>query len=338
MPWIARGVTVQVTTEDLDFAVDAPSGPQMVRARLYLPQGRANAPAMVVFHGVHHLGIDEPRLTAFATAMASCGMRVLTPELPGIKDYHVSEESVRTIGESAKWYAARTGGPVGVMGLSFSGGLALVAAADPLYHADFKFVFAVGSQDSMLRVTQYYLSNHDVRPDGSVEVLQAHEYGPLVLEYEYLQDFVPAGDLEPVRAVLRAHLYEDRKSEASAKLGLNEAQKREALALMDTSLPATRAGIAATIERHASDSPAAVAPGAAADAAHAGLPAARRGRQHHPVGGVAVDGERAAAGGPEGGAGSPVLSHIDLQAKPGAMDEWRLVHFFALIMNAAESK
>jgi pimeloyl-ACP methyl ester carboxylesterase len=338
VPWIARGVTVQVTTEDLDFAVDAPSGPQMVRARLYLPQGRANAPAMVLFHGVHHLGIDEPRLTAFATAMASCGMQVLTPELPGIKDYHVSEESVRTIGESAKWYAARTGGPVGVMGLSFSGGLALVAAADPLYHADFKFVFAVGSQDSMLRVTQYYLSNHDVRPDGSVEVLQAHEYGPLVLEYEYLQDFVPAGDLEPVRAVLRAHLYEDRKSEASAKLGLNEAQKREALALMDTSLPATRAGIAATIERHASDSPAV-------------SPLGRLQTLHTPV--YLLHGEAdniipsaeslwMASELPQEDLKavlvSPVLSHIDLQAKPGAMDEWRLVHFFALIMNAAESK
>jgi len=338
VPWIARGVTVQVTTEDLDFAVDAPSGPQMVRARLYLPQGRANAPAMVLFHGVHHLGIDEPRLTAFATAMASCGMQVLTPELPGIKDYHVSEESVRTIGESAKWYAARTGGPVGVMGLSFSGGLALVAAADPLYHADFKFVFAVGSQDSMLRVTQYYLSNHDVRPDGSVEVLQAHEYGPLVLEYEYLQDFVPAGDLEPVRAVLRAHLYEDRKSEASAKLGLNEAQKREALALMDTSLPATRAGIAATIERHASDSPAV-------------SPLGRLQTLHTPV--YLLHGEAdniipsaeslwMASELPREDLKavlvSPVLSHIDLQAKPGAMDEWRLVHFFALIMNAAESK
>jgi pimeloyl-ACP methyl ester carboxylesterase len=338
VPWIARGVTVQVTTEDLDFAVDAPSGPQMVRARLYLPQGRANAPAMVLFHGVHHLGIDEPRLTAFATAMASCGMQVLTPELPGIKDYHVSEESVRTIGESAKWYAARTGGPVGVMGLSFSGGLALVAAADPLYYADFKFVFAVGSQDSMLRVTQYYLSNHDVRPDGSVEVLQAHEYGPLVLEYEYLQDFVPAGDLEPVRAVLRAHLYEDRKSEASAKLGLNEAQKREALALMDTSLPATRAGIAATIERHASDSPAV-------------SPLGRLQTLHTPV--YLLHGEAdniipsaeslwMASELPREDLKavlvSPVLSHIDLQAKPGAMDEWRLVHFFALIMNAAESK
>jgi hypothetical protein len=36
---------------------------------------------------------------------------------------------------------------------------------------------------------------------------------------------------------------------------------------------------------------------------------------------------------------SPVLSHIDLDnPKPGAMDEWRLVHFFALILEAAESK
>ncbi len=109
--------------------------------------------------------------------MASCGIRVLTPELPGIKDYHVSEDSVRTIGESAKWFAGQTGGPVGVMGLSFSGGLALVAAADPQYHADFKFVFAVGSQDSMARVAQYYLTGRDARPDGTVEVLPPHEYG-----------------------------------------------------------------------------------------------------------------------------------------------------------------
>ena len=34
---------------------------------------------------------------------------------------------------------------------------------------------------------------------------------------------------------------------------------------------------------------------------------------------------------------SPVLSHLDMDgAKPGAWDEWRLVHFFALVMKAAE--
>ena len=35
---------------------------------------------------------------------------------------------------------------------------------------------------------------------------------------------------------------------------------------------------------------------------------------------------------------SPVLSHLDINGPPpGAMDEWRLVHFFGVIMRAAES-
>ena len=339
VPWVVRQVTVPVTTEDFSFPAESAAGVQMVRARLYLPQGRPNAPAMVVFHGVHHLGIDEPRLMGFAAAMASCGIRVLTPELPDIKDYHVSADSVKTIGESAKWYAGQTGRPVGVMGLSFSGGLALVAASDPLYQPDFKFVFAVGSQDSMDRVTQYYRTGEDVRPDGTKEVLPAHEYGPLVLEYEYVQDFVPRQDVGPVRAVLRAHLYEDRMAEAEASLGLNEAQKRETLELMDTTSPATRAKIAAVIARHANEL--------------AGLsPRGRLETLRTPV--YLLHGEAdniipsaetlwMASELPREGLKamlvSPVLSHLDLDgAQPGAMDEWRLAHFFALILEAAERK
>jgi hypothetical protein len=36
---------------------------------------------------------------------------------------------------------------------------------------------------------------------------------------------------------------------------------------------------------------------------------------------------------------SPVLSHLDLDgAKPDGWDQWKLVHFFALVMHAAERK
>ena len=36
---------------------------------------------------------------------------------------------------------------------------------------------------------------------------------------------------------------------------------------------------------------------------------------------------------------SPVLSHVNLdEAKPQLPDQWRLVHFFALVMRAAERK
>jgi pimeloyl-ACP methyl ester carboxylesterase len=182
---------------------------------------------------------------------------------------------VRTIGESVKWYAAQTGGPVGVMGLSFSGGLALVAAADPLYHAEFKFVVAVGSQDSMDRVTRYYRTGEDVRPDGSVEVLPAHEYGPLVLEYEYLEDFIPARDLGPVRAALSTPVY------------LLHGEADNIIPSAETLWMASE------------------------------LPSAE-------LKAMLV---------------SPVLSHIDITGKgTGPMDEWRLVHFFALVMDAAEKR
>ena len=334
VPWFARELTAPVTTEDLSFVI---ADGQIVRARMYTPRGRESAPAMVVLHGVHYLGIDEPRLMGFARAMAGCGIRVLTPELPGIKDYHVSEDSVVTIGESVRWFARRTGRPVGVMGLSFAGGLALVAAADPLYAADFKFVFAVGAQASLARVTEYYRTGRDARPDGTVETLAAHEYGPLVIEYEHLEDFVPPQDLAAVRAVLRAHLYEDPKAEAQASLVLNEAQKRETLALMDATSEETRARIAAVQKKYADEmvrlspkgrlstlkTPVYLLHGEADNV----IPAAETlwmasELDHEQLKAMLV---------------SPVLSHVNLDGPaPGAMDEWRLVHFFAQVMAAAE--
>ena len=136
-------VTEPVRTEDMKFATAA----GVVRARLYLAGAASGCSGAGGAAWRASSGDREPRLENFAAAMASCGLRVLTPELPDIKDYHVDLDSVHVIGESAQWFAGQTGGPVGVMGLSFSGGLALVAAADPVYRPDFKFVLAVGSQD-----------------------------------------------------------------------------------------------------------------------------------------------------------------------------------------------
>ncbi|MGH9595796.1 MAG: alpha/beta hydrolase, partial [Edaphobacter sp.] len=184
VPWIVRRtVTEPIRVEAVEFQTEAGS----VRGRLYLPEQNPNAPGLVVLHGVHHLGMDEPRLVNFARAMASCGLRVLTPQLPGIADYHVDRSSMQVIGDSARWFSGRTGGQVGVLGLSFSGGLALVAASEPAYRPYFKFVFTVGSQDAMDHVANYYLTGQEVRPDGTLERLKPHEYGPLVLEYEHLE-------------------------------------------------------------------------------------------------------------------------------------------------------
>jgi pimeloyl-ACP methyl ester carboxylesterase len=336
VPRVALALTEPVMREDLTLRIE---DQEMVRAREYLPVHQPNAPAMVIFHGVHHLGIDEPRLVAFAAAMASCGIRVLTPELPDIKDYRVSQASVQTIGGSVKWFAEHTGGPVGVMGLSFSGGLALVAAADPLYHRDFKFVMAVGSQDSMARVTDYYRTGSDLRPDGTLERLPAHEYGPLVLEYEYLDDFIPARDLAPVRAVLRAHLYEDSREEVQASLALNEIQKREALELMDATSATTHARIAATAQKHAREM-AGLSPGGRLEGLRTPVYLLHgEGDNIIPAAETLWMASELPRTELKAVLVSPVISHLDLDgAGPRAMDYWHLLHFFAEVMQASESR
>jgi len=331
-------VATPITTEDITLHVESGD----VRARVYLPEEKdmrhPRAPALVVFHGVHHLGIDEPRLTSFAAAMASCGIRVLTPELPDIMDYHVGAASITTIGESTQWFAKRTGGPVGVMGLSFSGGLALIAAADPLYHPAFKFVFAVGSQDSMGRVVQYYRSGADERPDGTTELLPAHEYGPLVIVYEYVEEFVPRPDVAVIRAVLRAHLYEDKAAEAEAESKLNDAQQAEAKELMDGYSPKTRAMIAAASLKHTRDMDALSPGGSLAKLTTPVYLLHGEADNIIPSAETLWMASQLPSETLQAMLVSPVISHIDMDGKGvSMMDQWRLIHFFALVMHAVET-
>jgi len=336
VPWIiTKMVAEPVRTEDVQFTTAA----GVVRGRLYLPDGHPDAPGLVVLHGVHHLGIEEPRLVSFAQAMASCGVRVLTPQLPGIADYHVDRGSVQVIGESTRWFAGQAGGPVGVLGLSFSGGLALVAAGDPVYRPDFKFVFAVGSQDAMDHVATYYLTGREARPDGTTERLTPHEYGALVLEYEHLEDFVPAEDEAAIRPVLREHLYEDKSSEELAEAKLNPRQKAEAAGLMDSNSSTTRAKLAAANVKHIEEmeelsphgmlqmmtTPVYLLHGQADNI----IPAAETLWMASELPATTLQEVLV----------SPVLSHLDLDgAKPDVWDQWRLVHFFALVLHAAERK
>ena len=336
VPWVAaKLVTEPITTEEIRI----PGETGVIRARLYRPIKHPNAPGLVVLHGVHHLGMNEPRLMGFASAMASCGLQVLTPELPGIRDYHIDQSSVQVIGESTKWFAQKTGGPVGVMGLSFSGGLALVSATDPVYRPDFKFVLAVGSQDDMDHVMHFYLTGTEARPDGSIERLRPHEYGALVLEYEHLEDFVPAEDIDAIRPVLREHLYEDRAAEKLAEQKLNERQKLETRELMDSNSAATLTKLAATEAKHKQEMEALSPHGRLRNMTTPVFLLHGQADNIIPSAETLWMASELSKRALQAVLISPVLSHVDVSgANPGAWDQWRLVHFFALVMDAARRK
>jgi pimeloyl-ACP methyl ester carboxylesterase len=306
---------------------------------MYTPINHPDAPGMVVVHGVHYLGMDEPRLEAFASAMAGCGLRVLTPELPNIKDYHIGVSSIASIGDTTAWMAHASGDrPVGVMGLSFSGSLSLLAAAEPQYKRDTKFVVAVGSEDEMSRVANYYLTGRALRPSGDAEVLAPHEYGALVLEYENLGDFVPVQDRDAVRLVLRDHLYEDFTAERAALAKLTPGQLAEAKQLMDTTSPITRKMIAESDARHLA-AMASVSPDG--QLTHLSTPVFLlhgEGDNIIPSAETQWLEKDIPKEDMQAALISPVISHLDVDANgPGFRDEWQLVHFFAKILHAAEA-
>ena len=209
--------------------IRTPTGP--IRARLYSPQGVANAPGMLVVHGVHHLGIDEPRLVAFARALSTSGIQVLTPELPALADYQVDSHSIDLIGLSARDFAQSLGHKVGVLGISFGGGLSLLAAANPRYERYIRFVVSVGAHDDLERVSQFFIANQIARPDGSTLQMAAHEYGPLVLIYSHADDFFPPADVNAARETLRLLLWErvDESRKAAGKLSPPSRAKMELL-------------------------------------------------------------------------------------------------------------
>lgn len=195
-------------------------GGRAVPARTYAPIGSKNAPGIVMVHGVHHRGIEEPRLQRFARAVASAGYVVMTPEVSELSDYKVARSSVDTVGAATAHLRAQLGvAKVGLMGMSFGGGVCLLTAADARFAKDVGFVVAIGAHDDLARVSRFFVTNEAVEPSGEKRAQHAHEYGATVLVYSRIEAFFPPEDVPAARAALGAWLHEERdvaRKEAAA--------------------------------------------------------------------------------------------------------------------------
>ncbi len=316
--------------------VPTPSGP--IRARLYIPQGIANPPAMVIVHGVHHLGIEEPRLVAFARAMSASGIRVLTPELAALADYQIDSSSIDLIGYSARSLSSEVGQKAGVLGISFGGGLSLIAAARPQYAPYISFVVSVGAHDDLERVSQFLIANTISRPDGTTLRMQAHEYGPLILIYSHLEDFFPPADISTAHEALRLLLWE-KVDESKKVAALLSAPSRQTMELLyEHDVDALAGEMKQSIARHHAE----MAPAS---------PHGQLGALHVPV--LLLHGAADNVIPPtemlwlqqdipsvlvKDALISPALSHVSMDGKPSLIDNLRLIHFMAEMLAQSDKR
>ena len=206
----ASGIFLRLETHPVDVEdLTIPLANTSVRARLYMPRDVMHPAGMVLVHGIHRLGIDEPRLMSFARASAGSGFAVLTPEVAALADYRVDSASVSTIGESPAWLQTRLGkGPVTVVGISFAGGLSLLAACDPRYAPHIRALLLMGAYDDLGRVLRFLATSQAEFPGGRREPYKAHDYGAAVFVYSHLDQFFVASDMGVAHDALRYWLWE----------------------------------------------------------------------------------------------------------------------------------
>jgi pimeloyl-ACP methyl ester carboxylesterase len=242
---LLRFETHDVTTEDVTIA--APSGP--LRARLFLPVGVAHPPGMVAVHGIHHLGMDEPRLMSFARAVAGTGLAVLTPQIDALADYQVDAASISDIGESVVWLGKRLQvRQVTLTGISFAGGLSLLAATDDQYAPRIRALVLMGAYEDLARVSRFLATGVQEMPDGTKEPHEAHDYGASVFVYAHLAQFFPAADLPIAHEALRDWLWEQPDKAKVAMEKLSPEARATMDALLNRRIEEVRPRILAAIE------------------------------------------------------------------------------------------
>lgn len=181
-----------------------------LRAYSYRPSPVEGRGIMLV-PGVHAAGIDEPRLVGFARDIAAMGHPVLTVELPDLMHYQITPRTTDMIEDAAAWMKgqsefAHPDGRVGMMGISFGGGLSIVAAGRPALRKGVAFAMSFGGHGDLPRTLKYLCTG--IQPDGALR--PPHDYGLAIVLLGAADQVVPREQVQPLREAILSFLEASR--------------------------------------------------------------------------------------------------------------------------------
>ena len=245
------------TTAERELQIPLASG--TLAGRAYEPQGQAKR-AVLLVSGLHPSGIDEPRLVALARHLAASGVSVVTPDIVDLRQFTITPVITDSIEQAAVWLASQpefaSDGRVGLMGISFSGALAIVAAGRPGLRDRVAFAFSLGGYDDLSRVLKYLCTGVEAPPPESASPLTGlmqrrdaaktpgtaaavatgwtpppNEYGAAVALISMADRVVPAAQAGPLRDAVRRFLQavaweRDEKARADEAFSALRAQAK----------------------------------------------------------------------------------------------------------------
>src|SRR6185503_15510894 len=145
----------------------------IVPAQFYRPDGRISRSVLLI-PGIHSMGINEPRLTALARDLAGSGVMVMTLALPDLQHYQLTTNSTDVIEDAVGWMTSRShlapDGRIGLIGISFAGGMSIVAAGRRSLHDKLAYVVSFGGHADLPRVLHYLATGEQTKLPGIAAV------------------------------------------------------------------------------------------------------------------------------------------------------------------------
>lgn len=208
--WRSAGMGPQETLQ-------IPTRRGAIDGRLYLPRTAAGR-TVVLIPGVHRDGINEQRLVRLAGDLAETGFRVVTVAAPDLQKFRITPDATDVIEDAILWTSTQPvlapDGKVGVIGISFSGGLSAVAIGRPRIRDHVAFLVSFGGHGDLGRV-MHYLATGEVIGDltrarhsrvvigaADVQVHPPHDYGLAVVLLNVADQMVPPEQIEPLRTAI----------------------------------------------------------------------------------------------------------------------------------------
>ncbi|MBY0494489.1 MAG: hypothetical protein K2Y23_09750 [Cyanobacteria bacterium] len=198
-------------TRDAEFTVPTRGG--VIPARFFRP-ARQTRRTLIMIPGVHRDGINESRLVGLAEDLAATGYGVLTIAAPDLQRFKITPAVTDTIEDAVRWASEqpqyRTDGKIGIVGISFSGGLSIVAAGRDSIKDRVAFVMSFGGHGDLARAMHYLttgqvLGNLETAKASSavlgadhVGVHPPHDYGLAVTLLNLADRVVPADQVGPL--------------------------------------------------------------------------------------------------------------------------------------------
>jgi pimeloyl-ACP methyl ester carboxylesterase len=200
-----------------------------MRVRIYEPATR-RARTVLLTGGVHAKGIDEPRLMKMARDLAVAGTPVVTAEIDDLLHYRITPKLTDALEDAIRWVGADRAlapdGRLGVIGVSFAGGLSIVAAGRSKASPHVAYVFSFGGHGSLPDVVRFLCTG--VQPDGTRRT--PHDYGVVVTLMNTAEQVVPAEQVGPLRAAITSFMHASHLAMVDQKAAAAEFARTQAMA------------------------------------------------------------------------------------------------------------